>query len=246
MKKLYSLFAAVVMAATVSAQGTENFDARALTAGTAYTTVNFTGDDATTWALALTRIVDTDANFRIENVSALFNANGTTAITFANGVGTLKFKYRKAFTGGTERKVQVSVNGTLVDTSAGFGSGSGAQATVYDYSLVINKPGPVTVEVKVLGAQTTLDNFEWTKYVSMATVSANAVKSTLVKNTNVSNTIFFAAKADVQIINANGQVVKTASVTENTSLDVSTLAKGIYFVSAVVEGKTVSQKIVKK
>ena len=56
----------------------------------------------------------------------------------------------------------------------------------------------------------------------------------------------FNAKADIQILNMNGQVVKTASVNENTSLEVSSLAKGMYVVTANVNGKAVSQKIIKK
>ncbi len=68
----------------------------------------------------------------------------------------------------------------------------------------------------------------------------------LVKNTLVDTHILFNAKAVVKVVNANGQVVKSASVNENTSLDVASLPKGIYVVTAVVNGKTVSQKIVKK
>ena len=247
MKKFYSLVAAVVFAATVNAQGAENLDTRPTTAGSSYTTVNFTGEDSTSWAFASTRIVDTSANFNIAGTSALISANGTATITFANGVGTLNFQYRKAFTGGTARTVQVSVDGVIVNTTPQFGTGSGAQSTVYDYSLLINKAGSVVVEIKVLGAQTTLDNFAWTAYDStLAVVDANASKAKLVKNTVVDANIIFAAKADVKVINANGQVVKTASVNENSSLEVSSLPAGIYIVTGNVVGKGVSQKIIKK
>ncbi len=247
MKKFYSLVAAVVFAATVNAQGVENLDTRPTTAGTSYTTVNFTGEDATSWAFASTRIVDTSANFNIAGTSALISANGTATITFANGVGTLNFQYRKAFTGGTARTVQVSVDGVIVNTTPQFGTGSGAQSTVYDYSLLINKAGSVVVEIKVLGAQTTLDNFAWTAYDStLAVVDANASKAKLVKNTVVDANIIFAAKADVKVINTNGQVVKSASVNENTTLDVASLAKGMYIVTGTVNGQAVSQKIIKK
>lgn len=247
MKKFYSLVAAVVFAATVNAQGAENLDTRPTTSGTGYTTVNFTGEDSTSWAFASTRIVDTSANFNIAGTSALISANGTATITFANGVGTLNFQYRKAFTGGTARTVQVSVDGVIVNTTPQFGTGSGAQSTVYDYSLLINKAGSVVVEIKVLGAQTTLDNFVWTAYDStLAVVDANASKARLVKNTVVDTNIIFAAKADVQIVSMNGQVVKSASVNENTALDVTSLAKGMYIVSGTVNGQAVSQKIIKK
>ena len=246
MKKFYSLFAAVILAATVNAQGAENFETQTVTAGTSYASVNFTGDVDSSWDLSLARIVDTSANFNILGKSALMNTNGTVKITFVNGIGNLKFQYRKAFTGGTARTIQVSVNGTVMNTTPAFGSGSGAQTTVYDYSLDINESGNVVVEVKVLGAQTTLDNFVWTANATAAVVDVNAAKVNLVKNTVVGNAIMFATKADVQIVNMNGQVVKTASVNENTSLDVATLTKGMYIVRAIVNGKAVSQKIIKK
>lgn len=246
MKKIYSLFAAVIFAATVNAQGAENFEGQTVTAGTSYTSVSFTGDVASSWDLSLARIVDTSANFNITDKSALMNVNGIVKITFVNGVGNLKFQYRKAFTGAAARSIQVSVNGAIKNTTPTFGGVSGAQTTVYDYSLDINESGNVVVEVKVLGGQTTLDNFVWTANATAAVVDVNATKVNLVKNTVVANAIMFATKADIQILNMNGQVVKTASVNENTSLEVSSLAKGMYVVTANVNGKAVSQKIIKK
>ena len=68
----------------------------------------------------------------------------------------------------------------------------------------------------------------------------------LVKNTVVSNSILFAAKADVKIVSANGQVVKAVAVNENSAVDVSALPAGYYIVTGTVNGKAVSQKIIKK
>ncbi len=82
--------------------------------------------------------------------------------------------------------------------------------------------------------------------ITLAVSDVNGSKVNLVKNTVVENTILFAAKASVQVVNMNGQVVKTASVNENTSLDVAALPKGIYIVTGTVNGKSVSQKIMKK
>lgn len=67
----------------------------------------------------------------------------------------------------------------------------------------------------------------------------------LVKNTNVGNTIVFGVKADIQIVNVSGQVVKSAAVNDNMTLDVSSLPKGIYLINADVDGQKVSQKILK-
>ncbi|WP_417429629.1 T9SS type A sorting domain-containing protein [Halpernia sp.] len=81
--------------------------------------------------------------------------------------------------------------------------------------------------------------------LTLAVGDLNSTKVSLVKNTSVNNTITFGAKANVQIVNANGQVVKSANVENGTALDVSTLRKGMYIVTATVDGKRVSQKILK-
>lgn len=81
--------------------------------------------------------------------------------------------------------------------------------------------------------------------VTLAVGDVYSSKANLVKNTNVNNTVIFGAKANVQIVNVNGQVVKSAAVTDGTSLDVSSLAKGMYIVTGSVNGEKVSQKIIK-
>lgn len=247
MKKLYSLFAAVVMAVAVNAQGTEDFEALNNT-GTSYTTVNFDGADNTAWTLAAARVINTATDYNITNRSVILrgdNSGGTTTITFRRGVGALTYQYRKAFTGGTPRKMQVKVDGVVVDTTSEFGAGTGAQNTVYTHTIEINKTDNVVVEVAALGAQVTVDNFSWTM-PTLAVPDIKKSKKSLVKNTSVENELVFAAKSDVKVYNVNGQVVKSASVNENTSLNVSTWPKGIYIVSGNVDGEAVSQKIIKK
>lgn len=82
---------------------------------------------------------------------------------------------------------------------------------------------------------------------SMLGVSdSNASKVKFIKNTLVTNTIEFSAKANVKIYSVNGHVVKTAAVNDGTSLDISALAKGVYVVAGDVDGHSVSQKIIKK
>lgn len=71
-------------------------------------------------------------------------------------------------------------------------------------------------------------------------------KTRLVKNTVVENLLIFGAKAEVTVYNINGQVVKSASVKEGETLDVSALPKGVYVVSGTVNGEKVSQKVIKK
>ncbi|MGX9987098.1 T9SS type A sorting domain-containing protein [Soonwooa purpurea] len=94
--------------------------------------------------------------------------------------------------------------------------------------------------------QTISDEATLTVDSTLATGNSNATKANLVKNTVVANEIIFGQDAKVSVINMAGQVVKTAEVKENARLDVSNLAKGTYIVTATVNGKAVSQKIIKK
>jgi hypothetical protein len=81
---------------------------------------------------------------------------------------------------------------------------------------------------------------------SLATHEIKGNKNSFVKNTVVNNDITFGTKSDVKIFNIAGQVVKTATVSENQSLNVSDLKEGTYIVTGTVNGKFVSEKIIKK
>lgn len=121
-------------------------------------------------------------------------------------------------------------------------TGTGAIPTTLA-SVVIREAGTATNGTGSI----TIDNLVVTTIsTTLAVSNIDSSKANLVKNTIVENSILFAAKANVQVINMNGQVVRTASVNENSSVDVSTLTKGTYFVTGNVNGKTVSQKIIKK
>lgn len=72
-------------------------------------------------------------------------------------------------------------------------------------------------------------------------------KTVFVKNTFVNdNTLSFANGGEVKIFNQNGQVVKSAKIEANSTLDISSLSTGVYIVVGVVNGEKVSQKIIKK
>ncbi|MNY07215.1 hypothetical protein D3C86_1400110 [compost metagenome] len=79
----------------------------------------------------------------------------------------------------------------------------------------------------------------------MAVTDFSKSKYSLVKNTVIGEAIAFAKTADIQIINTAGQVVKAAKVTEGSTLNVSSLAKGVYIVTGTVNGEKVSQKVIK-
>jgi len=112
--------------------------------------------------------------------------------------------------------------------------------------------GAVTFRIYFYGAEATTGTFSVDDVVITGTVGPglsvadfSKVNSTLVKNTVAGENLTFAKTADIQIINAAGQVVKAAKVTEGSTLNVSSLAKGMYIVTGTVNGEKVSQKVIK-
>lgn len=90
-----------------------------------------------------------------------------------------------------------------------------------------------------------LDNFLFVSE-SMGTIDLSGAKVSLVRNTVVKDVVVFGTDAKVEVFNMVGQVVKTAEVTEGSSLNLSNLPKGIYMVKGVSNGKTLVKKIIKK
>lgn len=246
MKKFYSLFAAVILAASVNAQTTsvnyafadqgysnaqeitgDNIDANldyALDANGANPPTHYTAGGLRLYSVRATgegNIMTITPKNAAKITSLVVNASAvayTPAITYSVDGG--------AFVPATWSGTTLTISGIEAATSlriknAHTGGGSNIQLRIPSFTVTYN-------------------------LVTMAVGDVNATKVNLVKNTVVGNAILFAAKADVQILNMNGQVVKTASVNENSSLEVSSLAKGMYVVTANVNGKAVSQKIIKK
>ncbi len=124
-------------------------------------------------------------------------------------------------------------NGTPIELPVGA---ENAAALSLRWSSVTSNSGNYRIDdVKVVG----------TPAGSLATSEIAKSKNIFVKNTSVDNEIYFGAKSDVKIFNVNGQVVKTASVSENGALNVAELQKGIYFVTGTVNGKNISEKVIK-
>lgn len=74
--------------------------------------------------------------------------------TLPNGLTYLSFEYRKAFTGGSERQLEVYINDEVVKTTDKFGEGSGENDTVYMISLEESRLGPITIKIKNVGSTT--------------------------------------------------------------------------------------------
>ncbi|MGE4514482.1 MAG: lamin tail domain-containing protein [Chryseobacterium sp.] len=83
--------------------------------------------------------------------------------------------------------------------------------------------------------------------LAVSDISDNTIRSNFIKNTFVkSDEIVFGSDVkNVKVYNMSGQVVKTASVRENETLNVADLQKGNYIVTGMVNNQPVSQKILR-
>lgn len=148
----------------------------------------------------------------------------------------LKYVWQKSTNNGTDWNDIAEADGSDMNTASYTTPSTTEAMDGYLYRVIVSSGTCTTTSAAAkLTVETTLSAGD-----------INTAKAALVKNTVVENNILFGAKAEVQIINMNGQVVKSAFVNENTSVDVSSLAKGTYIVTGNVNGKAVSQKIIKK
>jgi len=237
---------AVAVTAFLSAQGSESFTNLSATSSS-YTSGSYNGDNAVTWTFSGARKVTSTDNITATSVG--FGESGTRKISAnsgTNGVGSLTYTVRSYFTSGTasNRTLEVYVNGTNVDTYT-----LAAMNTNYTRTVNVNVSGDVLIEFRSAGSkQIVLDDVSWTQFSGSLAVSNLAKnKDFFVKNSFVKNgEITFGAQAkDVKVFDMYGQVVKTGSVKENESLDVTELQKGNYIVTATVNNRPVSQKILK-
>lgn len=126
----------------------------------------------------------------------------------------------------------------LLTNATGIGTAPAALS-----GIAIREAGTATTGTGTV----TLDNLVVKTYTPiLSTIDFNSQKLNLVKNTKVTNEITFGEKANVKIYNVSGSLVKSVSVENGTTLDVSSLAKGVYLIKGDVNGETVVQKIIKQ
>ena len=149
-------------------------------------------------------------------------------------------------------KVAFSVSGTnststlTINSETPITSTSAVAPTVLK-SVVIRQDGTATAGT----GNVSIDNLVVTTYPSSILATTDVIKSKniFLKNTMVDNTLSFQTKgnASVKVYNANGQLVKSATISaQNANVNVANLPKGNYVVTAELNGETVSQKIVKQ
>ena len=251
MKKFYYLLMMLFGIAALRGQGSETFENQTILTGS-YTDGSFQGETA---GVTINFVHSRKAgSFGITGEGLMLrrpNEPSSVEFVIPNGVGEFTFKYRKAHTGKSDRALAVVVDGVETTVTPVFGSGSGEDKTVHTSTTTINKAGQVSVKITYpeglsnKSRQATIDDVSWTEPV-LAVSDVDLKKINLVNNTVIGNEIKFGQRANIKILNMNGQVVKTASVEKNSSLDVSALEKGAYIVAGEVNGEMVTQKVIKK
>ena len=149
-------------------------------------------------------------------------------------------------------KVEFSVSGTnststlTINSEIPITSTSAVAPTVLK-SVVIRQDGTASAGT----GNVSIDNLVVTTYPSSVLATTDVIKSKniFLKNTMVDNTLSFQTKgnASVKVYNANGQLVKSATISaQNANVNVANLPKGNYVVTAELNGETVVQKIIKQ
>lgn len=250
MKKIYSLFAAIILAAGFNAQTSvfaANFDSMQ---GSGGNDGMWTGSSVSLMQATVSpgfEFTNVYAGDQCVRVGTETQAGSVTTpeLSTLSGDAVLSFK-AGAWTGNGEKlKMNISIigGGTLSVSTINL-----AQGVFFGYTVQIT--GGTANSRIVFSSQTAknrffLDDIEVYK-AGLGVSNTNTKKVAFVKNTLVENSISFAVTSEIKIFNMNGQVVKTASVSEKNPLDVTTLQKGIYLVMGMLNGNSVSQKIIKR
>ena len=149
-------------------------------------------------------------------------------------------------------KVAFSVSGTnststlTINSETPITSTSAVAPTVLK-SVAIRQAGTASAGT----GNVSIDNLVVTTYPSSVLATTDVIKSKniFLKNTMVDNTLSFQTKgnASVKVYNANGQLVKSATISaQSANVDVASLPKGNYVVTAELNGEKISQKVIKK
>ncbi|NIF04068.1 T9SS type A sorting domain-containing protein [Chryseobacterium sp. Tr-659] len=255
MKKLYSFFATVMLASGIFAQTVFSATFDDVT-GTGGNDGSWSGSAAGSGFSDGSTSYTTGGNWTFAKVykgngclkAGTSSLKGSITTPTINLVGSATLTFRAgAWDGNSEKTtLNISANGaTLSQANVTIVKGAFSNYTVD----ITGATGAVTLTFEGSTAANSrffIDDIVVANSGTLAVADTKASVKSLIKNTSVDHEITFGAKSEVKIFNANGQLVKSASVAENEALNVSELQKGMYFVTGTVNGKFVSEKVIKK
>ncbi|HLV23716.1 MAG TPA: T9SS type A sorting domain-containing protein [Moheibacter sp.] len=218
---------AILNVEELSCDGLEDFETTDIPA--AYSDGEFT-HNGITWTYGHSR---NEENFAIEGKGLMLRRASDSYLeaTFELGVGEFTFEYRKAFTGGNERQLELIVNGEQVATTPVFGAGSGEDPTVHTFTHTLNIAGPVLIQIKNVGTsadnrQTVIDNISWTCPEESCETPLPTAESQI-----------FCGEATVADLVAEGENIQwyeTQTSTEPLAPEV-TLVTGTYYATQTID-----------
>ncbi|TXD33888.1 hypothetical protein FRC98_20000 [Lujinxingia vulgaris] len=135
---------------------TETFDTLELV-GDSYLSGSFVGVNGITWEYTGAR---NENNFPIDGKGVIFKETGNNVrATIPGGLNEVSVDYRKAFTGGGNRQIEILVNGNVVATSPAFDVANEVFTLSVDN---LGVTGEFTLEVRnALNKQILIDNITW-------------------------------------------------------------------------------------
>lgn len=135
---------------------TETFDNAELSDGP-YLSGSFIGVNGITWEYTGAR---NESGYEIDGKGLMFKPSGSfVRATIAGGVDAISVDYRKGFTGGGNRQIEILVNGNVVATSPAFD----VDDEVFTLSVDnLGITGEVVLEIRnALSKQIVIDNITW-------------------------------------------------------------------------------------
>lgn len=266
-----TIFAQAFTATYDFAESLTSADAGSYT-GSNFTTSLFSGSGISYISTTTNRYANSGASLAGLDTGVYMEVTVTPASSYKMSISSISMRLQRSGTGPRDFAVRTSVDGfatnlpatvdpvnaelTVIapnvfhyvnDISTGQSGATITPTTINDITA------PITIRIYPFNAEAASGTFSVDDVVISGTVVSTLAVSDLinansnfVKNTFIDSDINFGAKADVKIFSMNGQVVKSASVSENKSMNVADLAPGMYIVTGMVNGQAVSQKIMKK
>lgn len=158
-------------------QGTEDFEGSSLPGS--YSDGTFVGSGGITWTYVHARNVDT---YPIDGEGIMLRRSdepSSLSATIPGGIGDFSVDTRKAYTGNTQRKLELVINGNVIAQHEPVFA-DGADATVVPFVVNdINISGDVSLTLRMYGAtgnqQIILDNISWTAPAEITQVATPTI-----------------------------------------------------------------------
>ncbi|KQT16387.1 hypothetical protein ASG31_12790 [Chryseobacterium sp. Leaf404] len=245
MKKIYSLFAAVIISAAFNAQTTVNFvwanqgfaNAALVTTGNIDANLSYVA--AQNSSATAPAYYNSGSTFRMYSDATGGDGNSLTITpSTGNTITSLTINAVATYT----PPVQYSING---------GAYQAATLSGNTYTISgITAGTSIAIRNNVVGSNTqlrmtSLDVTYTSGSLAVADfkkLTPNFIKNTLVKNNEI---VFGSDVRDIKVYTLSGAIVKTGDVKNGSALNVAELAKGNYIVTGIVNNEPISQKILK-